>query len=77
MYKIKNIKTEQVYTVTKDGWDTIVAKQMASRYEIVEELRTSADRASKIPDAIAAAAILEAKREVTNEQPTKGPKATK
>jgi hypothetical protein len=77
MYRIKNIKTEQVYNVTKEGWDTIIAKGMGSRYEIVEELRTSANRASKIPEAIAAAAILEASREVTNEQPTKGHKATK
>lgn len=77
MYKIKNIKTEEVYTVTKEGWDTIVAKQMGSRYEIVEELRTSADRASKIPAAIAEAAILEASREVTKEQPNKATKAAK
>jgi hypothetical protein len=77
MYRIKNIKTEEFYTVTKDGWDTIVAKGMASKYEIVEELRTSANRASKIPEAIAAAAIQEANREVTNEQPTKATKAAK
>lgn len=77
MYRIKNIKTEQVYNVTKEGWDTIIAKGMGSRYEIVEELRTSANRASKIPEAIAAAAILEASREVTIEQPTKAAKATK
>ena len=77
MYKIKSIKTGKESTVTKDGWAAIVKQGWASRFEIVEELRAPADRASKIPASIAEAAILEASREVTKEQPTKATKAAK
>ena len=77
MYRIKNIKTEQVYQVTESGYQDIVKKGWASKYEIVETLRPAADRASKIPDAIAQAVIKEASKEVTNEQPNKATKAAK
>jgi hypothetical protein len=74
--KIKNLKTEQVYTVTQEGWDMIVAKKMASKYEIVEELRPQAERISRIPDAIAKAAADAVAGEVIEEQP-KPAKGTK
>ena len=77
MYRIKNIKTEQVYPVTESGWQDIVRKGWASKYEIVETLRPAADRASKIPNAIAQAVIDEAGRDQGNEQPNKATKAIK
>ena len=76
--RIKNVKTEEVYTVTREGWQTIQGKGMASKYEIVEELRPQAERISRIPDAIAKAAADAVAADVTtNEQPNKAEKATK
>ena len=74
--RIKNLKTEQVYTVTQQGWQTIVEKKMASKYEIVEELRPQAERISRIPDAIAKAAADAVAGQVIEEQP-KPAKGTK
>lgn len=60
--RIKNLKTEEVYTVTASGWQTIVSKGMASKYEVIEELSPLPDRKSHIPQAIKESARIEAER---------------
>lgn len=72
--RIKNLKTEEVYTTTAEGWQTIVNKGMASRFEVVEELRPATTRDTKIPQAIADAAKAAAEEETNG---TKGAKPAK
>lgn len=63
---IRNLKTEQEYTVTASSWQTIVSKGMASRFTIVREHVATTQAPSFIPPEVKKAA----EKATNKEQPS-------
>ena len=58
-YKIRNVKTEKVYTVDEKGLQAIKDKGWMNKYAVIgEHVLTEASRKSMIPDEIREAAGL-------------------